>query len=90
MLSTNRILKKYLDCIDQFYGVSKKLVDEFIKIFPEYENKTKVALSIVPIEEIKEKAELEYPKEFLGLSQNITKILTVGRLEEQKGYDIAL
>ena len=85
-----RILKKYLDCIDQFYGVSKKLVDEFIKIFPEYENKTKVALSIVPIEEIKEKAELEYPKEFLGLSQNITKILTVGRLEEQKGYDIAL
>ena len=37
-----------------------------------------------------QKGELEYPKEFLGLSQNITKILTVGRLEEQKGYDIAL
>ncbi len=85
-----RVLKKYLDCINRFYGVSQKLVDEFVKIFPEYENKTEVALNIVPIEEIKKKAELEYPKEFLGLSQNITKILTVGRLEEQKGYDIAL
>lgn len=85
-----RILKKYLDGINGFYGVSKKLIDEFIEVFPEYKNKTEVALNIVPIDEIKKKAELEYPKEFLGISQNITKILTVGRLEEQKGYDIAL
>jgi Glycosyltransferase len=85
-----KILKRYLDDINIFYGVSQKLVDEFTNIFPEYVNKTKVALNIVPIEEIKKKADLEYPKEFLKLSQNITKILTVGRLEEQKGYDIAL
>lgn len=85
-----RLLKQYLECIDGFYGVSNKLVQEFAAILPEYQDRTQVALNIVPVNEIIRKAGECYPKEFAEVSAQKLKILTVGRLEEQKGYDIAV
>ena len=85
-----RLLKQYLECIDAFYGVSNKLVQEFAAIFPEYQNRAQVALNIVPVNEIISKAGECYPEEFEKVSTQKLKILTVGRLEEQKGYDIAV
>jgi glycosyltransferase involved in cell wall biosynthesis len=83
-------LDAYLKCVDGFYGVSNKLVNEFVERLPQYKDKTQVALNIVPAEEIKQKADEYYPEEFTAGGNEKLKILTVGRLEEQKGYDIAL
>lgn len=83
-------LDTYLRCVDGFYGVSKKLVDEFAERLPKYKERTQVALNIVPVQEIKEKSDEFYPKEFAKVENGKLKILTVGRLEEQKGYDIAI
>ena len=82
-------LKIYLDCCQQFYGVSKRLVDEFTSIIPAYKDKSQVMYNIVPIDSILRKAEEPAP-EFEELSGEFTKILSVGRLEAQKGYGITI
>ncbi len=82
-------LKGYLDCNDRFFGVSQKLCDEFIAVFPEYKQKTEVAQNIIHRSEILEAAEKFYPAEFSNQSSGL-KLLTCGRLEEQKGYDLAI
>lgn len=81
-------LKEYLTDIDRFFTVSQKIENEFVSIFPEYKNKTEFALNIVNDREINLKANEFYPKEFENCKS--IKLLTVGRLEEQKGYDIAI
>lgn len=85
-----RGLKNYLNCVDKFFCVAQNLVDEFSLCMPEYKEKIYLALNIVPTQEIVEKANDLYPKEFSMVPESCIKILTVGRLEEQKGYDIAL
>lgn len=82
-------LKKYLQCCQAFYGVSKQLVMEFVHIIPEFKGKTQVMYNIVPVEEILKKANAVAP-EFESVSPNIIKILSVGRLEEQKGYELTI
>ena len=81
-------LKQYLDCVDHFFAVSDQLTKEFINIFSEFKDKTTTAFNIIPSFEIKEKANEYYPKEYKDNRE--LKLLTVGRLEEQKGYDIAI
>ena len=81
-------LKEYLTDIDRFFAVSQKIENEFVSIFPEYKNITEFALNIVNDREIQLKANEFYPKEFENCK--FIKLLTVGRLEEQKGYDIAI
>ena len=53
----------------------------------EFSDKTSTALNIIPREELIKKAEEYWPKEY---TTNKLKLLTVGRLEEQKGYNIAI
>lgn len=84
-----RKLKKYLDCCQEFYGVSKRLVEEFGELIPEYKNKTQVMYNIVPVDSILEKAR-ERVVEFNDVPEGCTKILSVGRLETQKGYSITV
>ena len=81
-------LRQYLNCVDQFFAVSNQLVKEFINIFPEFKEKISTALNIVPKTEIVMKSEMFYPEEYK--KDKFLKLLTVGRLEEQKGYDIAI
>lgn len=66
------------------------MVDEFTAILPEYRNRTSVALNLIPIQEVKRKAEEFFPTEYLGLTDDDIIILTVGRLEDEKGYDMAI
>lgn len=82
-------LKQYLDCCQEFYGVSKRLVEEFVRIFPEYRDKTQVMYNIVPVDAILKNANEGVP-EFSVVPQHYTKILSVGRLEAQKGYGITV
>lgn len=83
-------LKKYLDCNDGFFAVAQNLVNQFSVIFPEYKNKTELALNIVPSEAIIEKGNAYYPDEYKKIPDNILKLLSVGRLEQQKGYDLTI
>jgi glycosyltransferase involved in cell wall biosynthesis len=83
-------LSRYLSSYAGFFAVSRKIKEEFIDIFPEYLDKTEVAYNIIPVEEIKEKAGKEAAEEFNHVPENNTVILSVGRLESQKGYDLTL
>lgn len=85
-----RPLKKYLECNEKFFGVSQQVVNEFKEIFPEYSKRTSLALNIVPVEEIKQKAEEGTALEYRRVPEGYLKLLSVGRLEEQKGYDITI
>ncbi len=82
-----KALKKYLLCIDHFFAVSDQVKEEFSKLLLEFSDKTSTALNIIPREELIKKAEEYWPKEY---ATNKLKLLTVGRLEEQKGYNIAI
>lgn len=81
-------LREYLECVDDFFAVAQNLAEEFKIQLPEYSKKTQVALNIVPVDKILTKSKEFYPKEFEKVKE--LKILTVGCLEERKGYDIAI
>lgn len=85
-----RVLQVYLECCEGFYGVSQRIVEEFSDIFPEYKERIYLARNLVPVSEILQKAELPEAVEYREVSKECLKLLTVGRLEEQKGYDVAL
>lgn len=85
-----KVLQEYLYCCEAFYGVSQKIVDEFKAIFPTYADRTFLALNIIPADEILHKANEYVPDEYAKLPENCRKLLSVGRLEEQKGYDITI
>ncbi len=83
-------LKPELECCERFFGVSRKIVEEFAEIFPEYQERIFLAHNLIPTSEIYQKANTLKAKEYMNVPRGCLKLLTVGRLEEQKGYDIAL
>ena len=83
-------LKPYLKCIDHYFAVAENLRRELAERLPEARERMTVALNIVPRQSILEKGDEFYPDEFKHAEWKGLKILTVGRLEEQKGYDIAI
>lgn len=82
-------LKSYLLNVDRFFCVSENLEKEFKAIFPDFKDKTQTALNILPYSKIVASGDEFYPAEYLNSKDKI-KILTVGRLEEQKGIDLAI
>jgi len=84
-----RELQSYLECYDGFYGVSKQLIKEFVEIFPQYKSKTELFHNIIDEETIRKKS-LDSAGAYENKEEGIVRILTVGRLEEQKGFDIAI
>lgn len=80
-------LNVYLNKIDLFFCVSNKLKEEFEQICPQYVDKTIVAKNIIPIKRIQQLGNEFYPLEY---PKNKFIILTVGRIEKRKGYDIAV
>ena len=84
-------LSKILNSFDLFIGVSRRIVDEFVELCPQYADRTKIIYNIVDVEEIRRKAEdysVVIEKSFLG-NENL-KILSIGRLVKQKGFDLAI
>lgn len=78
------------DCwsrFDRIFGVSKDTVERFEAIYPEYRDRTDVFPNIIDQESIRRQAKQPggFSDEYGG-----TRLLTVGRLTWQKGYDIAM
>ena len=78
---------EYLPEFDRIFCVSEAVRQVFIGQHPEFEGKSEVFLNIVDASVIEEKS--EQPVEDERYTGDF-KILTVGRLEYQKGYDIAI
>ncbi|UTR10573.1 glycosyltransferase [Evansella sp. LMS18] len=79
--------KKFYEKFDSIVAVSNKTKEIFTETFPEYWDQTEVIFDITNPEFISKMAELGkgFNDEFEGI-----KILTIGRLANQKGYDIAI
>ncbi|MBP3951510.1 glycosyltransferase [Bacillus suaedae] len=77
--------KSYYEKYDKVYCVSKYAEERFVHLYPTLTSKTKVFYNILD----KEKCELQANTNS-GFSDNFDgfRILTVGRLTEQKGQDI--
>ena len=80
-------VEEYLPAFDRFFCVSVAVQKAFVKQCPQYADKTEVFYNMIDIPAILEKArepltDDRYTGEF--------KILSVGRLEHQKGFDIAI
>lgn len=72
---------------DKIFCVSNSIKEEFIDIFPELEGKTEVFYNIISIKAIlmKSKVDEGFNDRYDGL-----RILTIGRLSQEKGYKIAI
>ena len=73
--------------LDSLYTVSEECLDELKSIFSEEDVKVKLMKNIVSPKAIKDMATLK-PK--VIFNQSKFNIVTVGRLEEPKGYDLML
>ncbi|MFS0861497.1 glycosyltransferase [Fredinandcohnia sp. 179-A 10B2 NHS] len=82
-----RFQKKYYDQYNNIIAVSESTKEVFIETFPDYSQKMKVIYDINNPYFIKKMADVgeSYDDHFDGI-----RILTIGRLANQKGYDIAL
>lgn len=79
--------KQFYDKYNKIVAVSDSARDIFIETFNKYENKIKVIYDINDYNFISKMANVDkgYEDNFEGI-----KILTIGRLANQKGYDLAL
>ncbi|WP_350298863.1 glycosyltransferase [Peribacillus frigoritolerans] len=79
--------QKYYDQFDKIIAVSETAKEVFIETFNQYKLNTEVIYDINNANLIMEMAEMgkSYEDGFKGI-----RILTIGRLAKQKGYDIAL
>lgn len=77
----------FFDKFTYFFGVSKACVNSFVRAFPETKDRIDVFYNFIDINEILKKAEEKIGIEF---EKDKFNLVTVGRLEWQKGYDIAI
>lgn len=79
--------KKYYDEFDKIVAVSDTAKDIFVETFPIYTDKVEVIYDIIHPEFITQMAELEATvnHKYLGV-----KILTIGRFDQGKQYNLAL
>jgi glycosyltransferase involved in cell wall biosynthesis len=79
--------RKYYEKSDYICCISEAVREVFVKIFPEVASKTRIFPNIMLPDEIRANAKREkgFNDDFDGL-----RLLTVGRLHPQKGYDIAI
>lgn len=82
-----RNFRVYYHKYHRIFGVSKACVDQFIQFLPEYSTRCEVFYNIIVDADIIKKSQTGqgFEERFNGL-----KILTVGRLDVAKGYDVAI
>ncbi len=75
------------DRIDRIFGVSKEVERKFLLTYPQYEDKVMLFYNLLDVNGIREKAQKGegFTDGYTG-----TRLVTVGRLHYQKGYDIAI
>lgn len=76
------------DKFDIFYGVSNACVKAFDKEFPETRDRTRLFYNFIDTNMIKEKSNEAISDEIFNY--NGFKLISVGRLENQKGFDLAI
>lgn len=79
--------KVYYDVYDKIVAVSESAQEIFLSSFPMYNEKMEIIYDLNDFAMIEQMSNLS--SEF-QLDEKVLKILTVGRLDHQKGYDIAL
>ena len=80
-------VERYFSAYDKVFGVSQAVCNAFSKAYPALKEKTAVFYNVIDINDIKRKADEDAQIPF---RRDTFNILTVGRLTEQKGYDIAI
>lgn len=80
----------YLSKYDDIIGVSSQITEEFRVLCPQLSSKTKIVYNALDRDEIEAKSEEDNDSDFMKILRNRLFLLTVGRMEEQKGYDTAL
>ena len=78
---------KYYDKYEKIIAVSHSAKDVFLETFPKYKDKVEIIYDINDFKLISKMANMEkvYDDNFDGI-----RLLTIGRLANQKGYDMAL
>lgn len=79
-------VSRYLPEYDRVFCVSNAVRDEFCRRYPEHREKAETLYNSRDYEAIRKKADAFLPREYDGRF----RILTVGRLHPEKGWDIAL
>lgn len=80
---------KYLMQYSMIVSVSQQVQNEFLELCPGLESKAKVIHNILDIEDIQQKSLEPIADDRFKINGDIS-ILTIGRLTEQKGIDIAI
>lgn len=80
---------KQLQVYDNIYCVSDQVRKEFLEIVPKASEKTSIFHNIIPKERIINYADEYYPPEY-SKQCGIPIILSIGRLNHQKGFDVAV
>ena len=80
--------KKYFKKLDYIFTVSQKCLEVLRRNFPEYNIKLKLMNNIVSAKAIKRLAEEEIYD--INFDKNTINIISVGRLNYQKGYDLSI
>ncbi len=72
---------------EKIFVVSKAVGEKFCKVYPQYRNKIRLFRNLLDIRGIRKKAQENtgFTDDFQGI-----RLVTVGRLHYQKGYDIAV
>lgn len=80
-------IASFLPEYDQIFCVSKAVQESFLNKYPQYQANTQVFYNLTDTERIRRRAEESLDDErYTG----DMKLLTIGRMEKQKGYDIGL
>lgn len=80
-----KYMNNHFQYYDRFFCVGESVKNNLINNYPLLKNKTSVFYNLIDYKRIREKA-----KENLSLKKSDTTIITIGRLEYQKGYDILI
>jgi glycosyltransferase involved in cell wall biosynthesis len=88
LVYTDEYQKKYFDAADAVVTISERCVESILEHFPDLKDKVKMVENISVASLIFKQSEEYFPEEYYGYDG--IKILSVGRLHEQKGFDIGL
>lgn len=83
-------IKNYLSKYNIIIGVSAKIINEFKNLCPSLAERCSVVYNALDNEEILQKSHEEIPADMIERLSGKLFLLTVGRMEEQKGYDTAV
>ena len=79
--------ERSLDYFDRIFCVSISARKNFLKLYPQFREKTEVFYNLINVSEIRDGAEAFVVSDIME-EDNV--LLTVGRIVEEKGYDIAV